>query len=154
MMNRHQEPRFECQLWSILICPCGVGFHFLSQSQWDKQVWLCKEVHPMLLCLGARETSGGLRWGDCPDHNQTTSPLCSSMFCIIGWNKSFYYWKALFLKNSFISEIVWFFSQSTDHFKWSIYCFMLLFFLEVEKLCKEIMLEKQSCVYFDIYING
>lgn len=31
---------------------------------------------------------------------------------------------------------------------------MLLFFLEVEKLCKEIMLEKQSCVYFDIYTNG
>lgn len=31
---------------------------------------------------------------------------------------------------------------------------MLLFFLEVEKLCKEIMLEKQSYVYFDIYTNG
>lgn len=31
---------------------------------------------------------------------------------------------------------------------------MLLFFLEVEKLCKEIMLEKQSRVYFDIYTNG
>jgi len=57
-------------------------------------------------------------------------------------------------KNSFIFEIVWFFSKSTDHFKWSIYSFMLLFFLEVEKLCKEIMLEKQSCVYFDIYANG
>lgn len=60
----------------------------------------------------------------------------------------------IFLKNSFISEIVCFFSKSTDHFKWSIYSFMLLFFLEVEKLCKEIMLEKQSYVYFDIYTNG